>query len=99
MSQPHGLFFVTNDGRRIPFDVKFHHIDETEDVRFWTPVIEGDLNRIMPSVVMIDGPSVDWGEVIMFENAGPGWETAAWGELVMANSRHVFSSYKPGDLE
>jgi hypothetical protein len=97
VSKPEGLFLVTDDGRRIPIDVKLAYVQDGE--RFWSPVIEGDLNAIMPSVIAIDGPPVHDGEVITFADPGPGWETDEWGERVMANSGHVFGHYDRPDLD
>lgn len=96
MSKPSGLFMVTDAGQRIPIDVKLSHIDEDRDVRYWAPIIEADLNAVMPSVVAFDGPCVDKGECLTFQAPGPGWNTAEWAERIMANSRHVFGWYEPG---
>jgi hypothetical protein len=92
VSRPDGLFLVTNAGMRIPIDVKLAF--EHNGTRHWQPMIEGDFNAIMPSVVAIDGPPVHRGECLSFPAPGPGWDTPDWGRRVMANSTHVFGWYE-----
>lgn len=88
MSQPQGLFLVTDTGQRIPVDTKLHHI--ADGCHHWQVVIEGDLNAIMPNVVAFDGPALGAGNAIHFDDPGPGWDTEEWGRRVLANSQHVF---------
>lgn len=97
MSRPEGLVMVTDTGLRIPIDLRLEHVDPDTGIRYWQPVIEGDLDKIMPSVVAFDGPPVGVGESVSFFKSGPGWDTAEWGQRVMSNSRHVFSWYQRGD--
>ena len=50
MSKPEGLVMVTEDGQRIPIDLKPSPLEEP-GIQHWEPMIEGDLNAIMPSVI------------------------------------------------
>lgn len=93
--KPEGLVLITDTGMRIPIDLRLDHIKD--GCRYWEPVIQGDLNRVMPHVVAFDGPPVRRGECIHFTAPGPGWDTFEWAQRVMANSRHVFGFYDNGE--
>lgn len=92
MSKPEGLVMVTEDGQRIPIDLKPSPLEEP-GIQHWEPMIEGDLNAIMPSVIGFDGPRLRSDQAISFSEPGPGWDTFEWAQRVMANSRHVFAYY------
>lgn len=93
---PHGIVAITLAGNRIGIDLKLHHTEG--DKRFWEPVIEGDINDLMPMVIGFDGPRpFGINDVLHMNSPGPGWNTREWAERVMANSRHIFAYYEPGE--
>lgn len=90
---------VTDTGLRVPIDLRLVGVNSETGIRYWEPMIEGDLDAIMPSVIGFDGPRVNKGEAITFSEPGPGWNTKTWGNRVMENSRHIFSHYDPDDVQ
>lgn len=90
--KPTGLFMVTDTGMRIPIDLKLADYQE-DSTTFWEPVIEADLNAVMPHVVAFDGPPLGAGRALHFPEPGPGWDTMEWVQRIMDNSRHVISWY------
>lgn len=92
--KPTGLFMITEDGLRVPIDLKLaEHCDPDDEVTFWEPVIEADLNTLMPRVIGFGGAPLTKRQAIHFPNPGPGWDTVEWAERIMANSRQVFTWY------
>lgn len=92
--KPTGLVMITDDGLRIPIDLKLaDHCEPNDEVMFWEPVIEADLNTVMPKVIGFDGPPLTKHQAIHFPNPGPGWDTIEWAQRIMDNSGHVFTWY------
>lgn len=95
--KPHDLVMVTDTGMRIPIDLRPLRYEPETHTQHWTPVIEADLDAVMPAVIAFDGPPVGVGHAVSFEQPGPGWDTLEWAQRVMANSRHVFAYYDNSD--
>ena len=93
-NKPEGLVMVTDTGIRIPIDLRHTHTKDGID--YWEPMIEADLNAVMPNVTAFDGPPLTAKDCIHFTAPGPGWDTFEWAQRVLANSRHVFAFYASG---
>lgn len=92
--KPTGLFMITEDGLRIPIDLKLaDHSEPGDDTMFWEVVIEADLDTVMPKVIAFDGPRITKGNAIHFPNPGAEWGTLEWAQRIMRNSGHVFTWY------
>lgn len=92
--KPTGLFMITEDGLRVPIDLKLaEHCEPGDDIMFWEPVVEADPNALMPKVIGFDGPALTKGNAITFPHPGPGWDTLEWAKRIMDNSGHVFVWY------
>jgi hypothetical protein len=72
---------ITDKGWRVPVDLKLLEGEEN----IWLPLIEGSLDKIMPSVISIDAEF--WPARAYFRiPTGPGYDTFEWAERIMKNS-------------
>jgi hypothetical protein len=74
--------------------VELRYAGVSNGAHIWEPVIEGDLARIMASVVAIDADSWPAGAGLQLP-AGPGYDNVEWGLSVLANSP-ILAGYLPG---
>lgn len=75
--------FVLDNGLRVPFDMRFVGIGKFGAT--YTPIIEGDLVKLMPRIVSLDAD--DWPPdcAIKFGNTQDGMNRE-WAERLLANS-------------
>lgn len=90
--KPTSVVLITDQGRRVPVELRYAGFNS--DAHIWEPVIEGDLGKIMASVVAIDADSWPAGVGLQLP-AGPGYDNVEWGLAVLANSP-ILAGYLPG---
>lgn len=90
-TKPEGLFFVTDTGFRIPFDVKLWKI--IAGTTYWAPIVEADISALMPSVVRVEGTSFPGQSALIFIDADESWDNEEWATRLITNSPLLFPGY------
>lgn len=93
--KPTNIVLITDAGFRVPVDMRMVPTEFWCDVAghssctWWEPLVEGDLTKIMPHVVKMEGDALPHNAHIVIDS-GPGYDTQEWGHRLMINSPILF---------